>query len=329
MTTRYLLILVTASLLAGRADAQLAEGAAAPKFELTDWINHPAVGMDGLQGRVVALAFVRLKTDASFDFLGPWNDLARSFALEPITFLAITNEAPDYVRNELAREKLTTPFVINPSDDAALRFEVQIFPSVVILGPRGTVVYHDKPGSTEAMADVIRESLISAQPFPTLPKSQSAIARGLEKWDLGKAYEQIAKTLENPRLKAEEKAPLEATRSLLERWTADMAAAAESWITAQDWLNAGVALHRLATEHAGIPGAQDAAARLEQLRAREDLRAEIDAAIDFAKANKFERLRDWKRAQKDFAALAKKSPDSQAGVRAAGLAEVLKSRTSK
>jgi len=101
--------------------------------------------------------------------------------------------------------------------------------------------------------------------------------------------------------------------ALLEYTTAQMRAVAQIEIDEEEWVRAVTLLHRLATEHAGMPGSEGCAELIDELAAREGLHDEIEAARLFAKADRLEREENWRRASGGYAALAKRYPDTQAG----------------
>ncbi len=311
------------------ASDPLTPGADVPRIEPTEWINHPKVAQESLKGRVVAYLFLRIEDEDCLFFLEGWAELRRRFVMRPVTFFAITNEAPNFVKEQLETEDITSPILIDASDQSAKDFGVQLFPTVFLQGANGTIEYYGQPGSTDQIADAIIEALRGAHEFPTLSKRQRAISGHVDKWKLGLAYAAIEKELAKPKIEEADKKLLVDTKTLI-LWVTDrLRAAAEGAIEEEEWLDAVVALSRLVDEHEGVPGAETAAGKLSELKAREELKDEVAAALEFAKGDRFERDRNWKNAHREYASLAKSHPDTLAGARARDLAILLESRAKR
>lgn len=304
-------------------------GSAVPKIQVTEWFNHPKVEQRSLNGRVVLYLFLRLDNEDCLFFLEKWTELRHRFAMRPVTFLAITNESPKFIQEQIETEDLTSPILVDPADQAGKDFGVQLFPAVFVQGANGTIEYYGQPGSADDIADAIVEVLPAAREFPELSKRQRAISGLLDKWKLGPAYAAIDKELAKPKLDETDKTLLVDTKSLIVAMTGQLREAADRAIAQEDWLNAVVALTRLIEENDGVPGAEGAAEKLNELKAREDLKDEIIAAADFAKGDRYERDHNWKSAHREYASLAKSSPDTQAGSRAKDLAILLEPRAKK
>ncbi len=325
----HLLVLPLVASLSPLAAAQLEVGAEAPTFTPTEWIHAAPVDLGSLRGQVVAIAFVRLEKDDNLFWLEEWDTLRRRFALDPVTFLAVTNESPAYVRETCETERIETPFVIDPGDEAAKAFDVQLHPSVMIVTPAGTIGFHGQPGSPQEIGDAIVERLDGATPYPELGRKSNGVARLLDKGELKKAVDLIPKLL--PRLKEDDpdRRRLADVEVLIAERTARLKRVADDAIEAEDWPRAVTALTRLADEHAGLDGAEGAKERIEELRADEEFAREIAAAIDFARANRYERERNWRAAFKAYDTLAKVHADTKAGARAKELATFLEGRAKR
>lgn len=318
------------ALLSTTAAAQLEVGADAPTaFAPTEWIHQAPVAIDSLQGRVVAYAFIRLEDDDCLFWLEHWDGLRRRFALDPVTFLAVTNESPSYVRETCETERIDTPFVIDAGDEIPKLFEVQLFPSVFVVSPMGTIAFYGQPGNSQAIGDSIVEALHGASTFPELGKKQKSVSRLLDKWELQKASDAIDNALERAKDDDPDRRRLADIKVIMSELTARLARAAELAIADEDWPRAVTALTRLADEHEGLPGAEAAAARLDELKGDEALAREIAAAIDFAKANRYQRDRNWRAAFKGYESLAKVHPETKAGMAAAAQAVFLEGRAKR
>ena len=112
--TRSLFVLLALTLAAPPAARSSAPGEAAPRFGITEWINHPPVGEGAFDGRVLVLCFIRLEQENSFDYMQPWQELADRYALAPVSFVAVTNESPKYIKEEFERERMSSVVAINP-----------------------------------------------------------------------------------------------------------------------------------------------------------------------------------------------------------------------
>ena len=312
--------------LAGPAQAQLQAGDQPPAIETTDWFNHPKSSIEGLKGRVVAYAFVRVNDTDCLFFLETWEDLCHEFALQPVTLLAVTNESPATIEESIEVEEIGVPIVINPSDEAAKAFQVQVFPSVFIQDARGTLSFSGAPGTRREIRDALVEAVRFARLFPDPPKRARGVGNALKKWQLAKAITEIDKELGKPKVTPADKQVLNDIRSLILSLGQRLRATAEYAVEQENWRLAVTALTRLDTEHLGLPEAEGAGAKLAALQERTDLGDEIEAALQVARGERFERDENWKSAVRTYESLAKQYPETQAGKYAGGQAAYLAPR---
>lgn len=308
------------------ARAQIQPGAEAPAIEVTDWFNHEKMSFEGLRGRVVGYTFVRLDDRDSLFFLELWEELCNDLALQPVTLLAITNESPAAVKEAIEIEEIGVPVLINPTDEAAKAFDVQIFPSVFIQDARGTLSFSSAPGTRQEMWDSIVEAVRFARPFPEPPKQARGLAAALKKWQLDRAAKEIEKELGKPRISAKDQQVLNDTRALILSLGSRLKKCADYGVQTEKWRLAVTSLSRLIEEHQGLQGSEGAEERLSALKARDDLGDEIAAAILAARAERFEREENWKSAVRTYESLAKQYPETQCGKYAAGQAIYLEPR---
>ena len=311
---------------AASATAQVEVGSDAPDIQVGEWFNHEKVALPSLRGRVVAYTFVRVEDTECLYWLEVWEKLRQEFALQPVTFLAITNEPPAKVKDAIEVEEIRAAILTDPGDAAPRAFGVQIFPSVAVVDTRGKVAYNGKVDAPQQMRDAINESLRFARPFPKMPKSGKAVTRFLDKWQLDKALPAVDKALKNKRISDADRQLLGDTRSLITQLGQDLHSAAQRAIKDEDWPLAVTALTRLTSEHKGSEPAAAAATLLAELKARTEVQEEVNASIQYAKGERFERDKNWKQAHRTYVSLAKQFPETQAGKKGAGLAEFLKGR---
>jgi len=309
--------------------AQLELGAEAPDVAVAEWINHRSVTPSSLEGRVVCYAFVRLEDDECLFWLERWDAVRARFALDPVSFVVITNESPKFVRETCDTEDIKTPFAIDPGDLATRAFDVQLFPSVFVVGAAGTVGFFGQPGEDHAISDAITELVDAARAFPDLGKKMKSVNRHLTKWELAKAITAIDKELGGKKIDDATRLRLSDTKVMIAQVGDELTAIADEAIAEERWPIAVTALTRLSVEHAGLDGADDAAGKLDELKANEELKREITAAVEFAKGKRYERDRNWKAAHKTFDSLSKIHKETKAGQAAAELAVFLKGRAKR
>lgn len=308
------------------ATAQVEVGSDAPDIQVGEWFNHEKIALASLRGRVVAYTFVRVEDTDCLYWLEVWEKLRQEFALQPVTFLAITNEPPAKVKDAIEVEEIRAALLTDPGDAAPRAFGVQIFPSVAVVDTRGKVAYNGKVDAPQQMRDAINESLRFARPFPEMPKSGRAVSRYLDKWQLDKALPAVDKALKNKRIQDADRQLLADTRSLIIQLGRDLLLTAKQAIENENWPLAVAALSRLTEEHKGSEPATAAASLMAELKAREEIQEEVSAALQYAKGERFEREQNWKQAHRTYESLAKQFPETQAGQKGAGLAEFLKGR---
>lgn len=328
LPTAAVLALLAIARLAPTTVAQVAPGSAAPALEIGDWVNHPKIDAASLRGQVVALAFVRIAEDKSLFFLDQWAALQQKFSLEPVAFVAVSGESAELVKENVETESIDLPIALSPAEKAARAYSIQVFPSTCVIDPRGQVVFFGAPGAVSDIEDAVAEALRTARPFPDLGKKFAATQKLLDKWEFAKASAALERD-QAKKLEPAEQQRLGDAAALIEALTARLGRAATTAIEQEDWLTAVLALNRLATEHAGIKGAEDASDRLAALKGKPELAAEIDAALEYSKADRFERDRDWKGAYKAYEALGKKAASTKVGAKAQSRALVLKVRAER
>ncbi|MFH0946011.1 MAG: redoxin domain-containing protein [Planctomycetota bacterium] len=308
------------------AEAQIQPGEKTPEMQITEWYNHEPMSLKALEGQVVAFTFVRLEIADCLYFLETWEELQNEFALKPVSLIAITNEPPEKVKESIEVEGIGVPVLIDPSDSGAKNFRVQIFPSVFVQDARGNLCYAGEPGTRQEIRDAIVEALRFAKPFPEVPKAARGVDRLLEKWQLSKAAAALDKELAKKKIDPDDKQKVQELRALITVLGMRLAKSAAAAIEKENWPLAVTALSRLIDEHEGLPESKGAAEKLAELKAREGLGDEIDAALLMAKGERFERESNWKNAVRTYEALAKQYPETKAGVAAAGQAAFLKPR---
>lgn len=317
--------ILTATLIpAATASAQGQSGDKAEiKFKPTEWINEAPLDLENVRGRAIALAFIRLSGDESLYFMEVWDDLQDEFSSDPVCFAAITNEATDYLKEQVSVEGIRSALAVDPTDAAAPSFAVQLFPSVVIIDPRGTITYHETPGSHDDIRDALNLAVQLAPPLGTAPGKHKAIAKLLDKDEAGKAYEALVAAIESPRIKEDEKVELSALSRALEVQASRMLRASDRYVEEKNWVRGVAPLERLSTFFKGIPAADQASARLEALNADDAVKEEVAAARAFAEGQRQQRIGDKKKAAKCYESVVRLHPDTQAAELAAQLAEYL------
>ncbi len=325
MTKSLVLFLGLGLLASGEARAQVKVGDAAPAAQFTEWMNHGRVDVKSLKGRVVAYVFVRLESTKSLHLLQALTTVRDELALTPVTFITITNETPDSVKEAIEVEDISLPIGLDPTDATSQAFGVQSYPAVFVQDPRGRISFVGQPGTKQEVRDAIVEALRFARPFPELPKALRDLGKSLEKWELKKVLDGIDKASAK-KLDPADQQLLNDVKTLILELTRQLDRCADASTEEEEWPRAVTALSRLIEEHAGVAGAEKAREKLDALLAREDVKQEIQAAVAFAKGERLERDQNWKGAVKAYESVAKQFPATKAGERAKGLAALLETR---
>ncbi len=300
-------------------------GEPAPAVSGDDWVQHQKLDPKVLKGRVVALAFVRIADTKCLDFLEEWDKLRQEFVFQPVTFLAVTSEKPDFVRKHVDIDKVPSPVLVDSADAMGKAWEVKSFPAVAVIDSKGNVAYLGKPPQLPLVRDALFSATDIAQWFAPLPKKWSTIEKTAQKFEFGHAMDAIDKALPGATDEAD-KTALESTKALFQQIADSLVEAVKIADKKSDWLTEVVALRRLIDDFAGNAVAATAKDDLAKLQARTDVKDEVSAAIEYSKAERYERERNWKSAARAYEALAKAKPNTAAGKKAADLAGSLAKR---
>lgn len=311
--------------------AQLAVGTPAKPLEFVAAVNHPAIAHGAFSNLARVYCFVRLKEDDSLFYLETFDKLIEEFALEPVLFFAITNEAKEEVESTVAKEEVPTPILIAAGDGGQKDYEFFKFPTVVVIDGANKIRFYGMPGEYDAIRDAITDSAPSSLAVPDLPPAAKAIGKHFEKHQYGEAGKALAKELAKPKLADADRAKLTDAKARAEAIALKLRASSARAEKAEDWVRLVVTLRRLEKDCQGLDAAADAKARLEALagRAKGDpaFARELAGAEECAKVDRLERDRDWKKAQAAYASISKLHADTKAGKFAAARADALKTRT--
>ncbi len=112
-------------------------GRVAPEFERAD-LNGNKVNLSELSGKVVVLAFWRLKFQPSVKEIPELNRLKAYYAEEEVVFLASTRDiAPDI--NEFLKRQSFDFTILPNSPSLARRYGVMVYPMYFVIDQEGTV----------------------------------------------------------------------------------------------------------------------------------------------------------------------------------------------
>lgn len=327
---RTLAFAILAFVIARPCDAQLDVGSVAKPIEIVGAVNHPTLRLDAVANRARVYCFVRLKEDDSLFYLESFDKLADEFALEPAHFFAITNESKDDVEKTVAKENVPTAILLASGDGGQRDYNYFKFPTVVVVDAASKVRFYGMPGDYNELRDAVADAVLSTIAAPELPGSSKAIGKLFEKHQIGEAAKALDKELAKPKLSDADKAKLENARMRADAIAARLRGASLRAEKAEDWPTLVATLTRLDKECAGLAAAADAKSRLDLLenKAKQDpaFAREYAAAVEYAKAERLERDRDWKKAHSAYASIAKLHADTKAGKYASTKADALKSR---
>lgn len=310
--------------------AQTPVGSVAANLEFQHAVNHSPLRFEAIANQARVLCFIRLAENDSLFFLETFDKLSDDFGLDPVHFLAITNEPKAEIEKTVAKENVPTPIFIAGGDAGLKDYNYYKFPTVVVVDGAGKVRFCGMPGEYDELRDAVSEVLASSIAAPDLPAAAKSIGKLFEKWQFGDAMKALDKELAKPKLADADRAKLENAKARANAIAGRLESASRRAEKAEDWPRLVIALSRLNKECAGLSAAGDATLRLDALEARSksdpQFAPEFAAASECAKAERLERERDWKKALGAYASAAKSHPDTKSGKFAAARADALKSR---
>jgi hypothetical protein len=151
-----------------------------------------------------------------------------------------------------------------------------------------------------------------------MPEAHADIDALLRSRSYGKAWGAVQKAL----TKSPDDAALKAAADWMTQQVEAKLAAAKDAETTEYFDRAAREYRELTEQYAGVPGAEGAKAALDALKKRPEAKEELAAADKLDAALQQFRKGDLEKAVKAFGALARKSPETSAGKRAAELAEL-------
>lgn len=305
-------------------------GSTAPPLEVTDAVNSTAIAPDALTNQARVYFFVRLQEDSSLFLLETLDKLADELAFDTIHFYAVTGDKKEMVEKTLSKDDVKSPVLVTANENSFQAFGIPIFPCVIVIDGSNKIRFRGTPGTFNEIRDAAIDVSLSSVLAPDLPASAKAIGKSFERWQLGEAWKALDKELAKPKLAAADKVKLEHAKSRITALAGKLARAAARFEKTEDWPRCIIALWRLDKEFAGIPGAEVGKTKLDALKQRAVAEpaflAEFNGGVECAKAERFERDRDWKKAHSSYTSIAKSNSASKAGKYAASKAELLKLR---
>jgi hypothetical protein len=312
------------------APLQVAVGKAPPALEIVDGVPAGKIPLDAIAGLVQVRVLARLADRESLLFLETIDALDAEFLSEPVVMYAVTNEPRAEIEKIRVDENVPTPILIGSGDGGMRDHAVGDFPIAMVIDGSGNVRFHGTPGSGNEIREALLEVLGTADPRVTLPASAKAIARNAERGLFGDAMKGLEKELQKPSLRDADRAAFENVKARIALQHARLVASLATLEETEDWPLLITVLTRLEKECAGLEGSEAAAARLAALREKAEddaeLSRELAAAVDFAKAERLERDRDYKKAHAAYAAVARSAGATKAGTQAASRAALFKGR---
>ncbi len=303
--------------------------ATAAPFEILGAVNGPVLRFDTMANEARVFCFVKLKENESLFYLEKFDQLSDEFAFDPVEFVAISSEPKDEVEKTVKNESVVTPILLAGKDAGVKDYGLYKFPGVIVVDGAGKIRFSGFPGDPGAMRDAIREAMVISNVVPDLPAASKPISKLFERYALGDATKAIEKDLAKPKLAEADKAKLEGAKARAGMLATRLSGAAKRFEKAEDWPRLVIALSRLDKDCVGMPEAEGAKARLDALKSKSDsdkaFAAEFNVATECAKAERFERDKDWKKAYSTYAAAAK-TGESKSAKYAANKADGLKQR---
>ncbi len=221
--------------------------------------------------------------------------------------VGVTGDSEQEVKEFIAKHEVGYPIVLAHPPG----YEVSGIPHAFRIDPKGTILWTGHPGGLDDK--LVQQALQGARRADGLVAALDTVQKEIEAEALGAAWQKAQELLAGGKLDDE---ATEQARELVARLEAEVLegiARAEQQVVDQDWYGATVTLHRLQQHYQGVPKWEDAARRLQELRADRKLKREIDAGEKIQAARELDRQKRYDEAWKAYRAMAGSFAGTKAG----------------
>ena len=128
-------------------------GVPAPELSVLGLVSAPPDAkavLSELRGRAVVIEFWTTWCGPCVDAIPHMNQVAAACAAAPVTFIAISDEDQQVLREFVATHELRAWVASDPDGSTRTDYGVRGYPTVVLVGPQGTVEWTGHPLQLEA-----------------------------------------------------------------------------------------------------------------------------------------------------------------------------------
>ena len=128
-------------------------GVPAPELSVVGLVAAPADArpeLSALRGRAVVVEFWTTWCGPCVDAIPHLNEVAAACANAPVTFIAISDEDPQVLRDFLATHELRAWVASDPDGSTRNDYGVRGYPTAVLIGPAGTIEWTGHPLKLDA-----------------------------------------------------------------------------------------------------------------------------------------------------------------------------------
>ena len=219
--------------------------------------------------------------------------MVEEYGKKGFVVVGVTSEPVTPTEKFIETTKSTMIVAYTKGQKATQDFGVSGYPSSVLVGPKGTVVWSGHPSRlTKKIVEqnLSGVSLVAPSPFELdieLPKAHKSIVTKLSKGDLGYGLVAIDKALGRSSLKDEDRDALTAARELVLGRLKDVVASIDESREAGRYADAEVSLEQIVKHFKNHESGKIAREELTALKRDADLRDELEAGRRIIKAQGF------------------------------------------
>jgi hypothetical protein len=240
--------------------------------------------------------------------------------------VGVTNEPESLVREYVQKNDVEYTIAIEKSFKSASAFDIDGYPSAVLIDPKGTVAWSGHPASLKD-SDIEKALAGARPPSAGLSGPLKPVQTSLDKEEYGKAYEALRGLLAGTSLKEDEhRKAAEDLASTIEAEAKELFETSTKQAEEKDYYSAVVGFERLAGEYKGVYKTDEAAAKAKELRADPAIATEIEAGKIVADGRQLESSKEYTKAYATYKRVTTKFKDTVAAEAAAKAADEIKSK---
>lgn len=247
--------------------------------------------------------------------MGHLNELHEEYGDKGFHILAVSAEPANAVEGFIEEFDCKYP-TITQANDAMSEYGIGGYPSAVLVGPDGDVLWAGHPGSFQT--SMIEEHLGSVELFPDIPKSLKAVEKSMKKGKLGDALKKVEALITKGKLPDEDKDIAEKLRASIDGRATKAFERAEKSLREGDAYKAYKSYAKVEDGFKGHPHSKTAKEHGKKLMGDKTHKNEIKAAEKWAKIQpELKGLAAKKALQLLKPLLSKKYAETRAGKKAA------------